>query len=82
MTCLNFGRFQVLSFLLPHHLLLGFEFLTSPLNKRCGHPHGERNVEDRAKIEGREGAGEAEGKTLSLNTLSHLSPKNPVLCAQ
>lgn len=65
------------SFLSPH----SFEFLTSSLNKRCSHPRGERKVGGRVSNEGEEKAGEAEGKRLSLNMLSHLSPKTFTLYA-
>lgn len=59
-----------------------FEFLTSPLNKRCGRPRGEKKVGGRASNEGKEKEGEAEGKRLFLNMLSHLSLKNSTLYAQ
>lgn len=39
-----------------------FEFLTSPLNKKCGCPCGEKKVGGRASIEGKEKEGETEGK--------------------
>lgn len=65
------------SFFPPH----SFEFLTSLLNKRCSHPRGERKVGGRVSNEGEEKAGEAEGKRLSLNMLSHLSHKTSTLYA-
>lgn len=59
----------------PH----SFEFLTSSLNKRCSHPHGEWKVGGRVSNEGEEKAGKAEGKRLSLHTRSRLSPKTSTL---
>lgn len=58
-----------------------FEFLTSPLNKRCSHPRGERKVGGRVSNEGKEKAGEPEGKRFSPYMLSHLSPKTSTLYA-
>lgn len=57
-TLLHFDHFQVL-FHSPLHLLrASFEFLTSPLNKKCGRPLGEqswREGTERKKGEGGEG---------------------------
>lgn len=77
LTIFRYSFFSSSSFFFAH----SFEFLTSPLNKRCSHPRGERKVGGRVSNEGKEKAGAPEGKRFSPYMLSHLSPKTSTLYA-